>query len=286
LFFKKEANLGRRVSMGREVSINTVMLLNSHDEVLELNHLLLSSKGRFNTFFAKNIDDFLTIISKVEIDCFILDWNFENYSILDLAEKIRKSIKYGNKPIIFLTDKKDTHLPFQYSALKVDQVIHRPLVLQEFEHPLLEICEKKLKKIIPENFNVLILDNNQSILDIMKGHMEEISHSLYQTCKSIAEAKTTINKEEFDLFLLDWNLDDGTCLDLIEFIRSKTESMRLKESLIMVITGRDDVEDIMTLLQFNVLDHIIKPFTYFEFEEKVIYALERQNKKILKGFST
>lgn len=46
------------------------------------------------------------------------------------------------------------------------------------------------------------------------------------------------------------------------------------------MTGRNAVEDIMTLVAKDVKDHIIKPFDQYEFEDKIYYALERHQKRM------
>ena len=93
------------------------------------------------------------------------------------------------------------------------------------------------------------------------------------------DAKQKLQTNDYDLLLLDWNLDDGTCLDIIEFVKAKPVSARTKAAVTVVITGRDDVDDIMTLLRYGIKDHIIKPFGFQEFEDKIGYALEKNIKR-------
>ena len=229
---------------------------------------------------ATHFDHFISTISSKKIDCFILDWKYTECSIVDLAEKLRKSNKYRRAPLAFVTEKKDAKLPFQYSVLNVDFVISKPFQLEEYKDSFVKSIEHKSSHIIPENFNVLVLDNNPDILELMEMHMEQLKHKNFDMCESVESAKKLISEKDYDLMLLDWNLDDGTCIDLIEFSRAKNQTPRVQQALIMVITGRDDVDDIMTLLRYNVKDHIIKPFDYGDFEEKIIYALDRHKKSV------
>ncbi len=263
--------------------MKTMMLLNLEEEARELSTHFNNLKIKTNLSIVKNMDEFVSSLSTENIECFILDWNYNHYPIVDLVEKIRKSAKYKKTPIVFVTDKKDARIPIQYSALNVEMVIPRPFSPADFGDSFTQLLEQKSSSVIPENYEVLILDNNKDILEIMVDYMDKLGHTRFQTCSSIAEAKKNIDKKDFDIFLLDWNLDDGTCIDLIDYVRSKKENKRLAESLIMVITGRNDVEDIMTLVQYNVCDHIIKPFDFNEFEDKIIYALDKHKKNLRKG---
>lgn len=262
--------------------IKTLILLNSDEEARILSTLLGNLQLNLEITVATHIDQFLSSTSSGVFDCLILDWKYEHYAITELVTKLRASKKYHKIPIVCVVDKKDVFLPAQYSALNVDLLISRPFNVLEFEKQLTEILNKKLGRIIPEHFEILVLDDNPDILEIHVDNLKELKHLKYQTCSSIAEAEKLINEKDFDLFLLDWNLEDGTCIDLIEFIRSKKKNRRLNEALIMAVTGRDAVEDIMTLLKYNVKDYIIKPYGFSEFEEKLIYALERHGKELKK----
>lgn len=259
-------------------SIRAVMLLNDKEEASTLQNLFNALDLKFDATVTDQMEQFVSTTTNNQIECFILDWNYANYNIVDLVAKIRKSIKYKKTPIIFVTDKKDARAPKQFSSEDVDVIISRPFLENEICGPLKLALGKKDLKIIPENYNVMILDNNPDILEIMVSNMQELKHTNYKTCSSITEACRLIEAQDFDLFLLDWNLDDGTCIDLIEYIRSKKTNKRLSEALIMVITGRSDVEDIMTLVRYKVSDHIIKPFDYSEFEDKLVYAIDKHRK--------
>jgi DNA-binding response OmpR family regulator len=264
--------------MGNQEPIKTIMLLNSIEEARELSAQLSQTELCFEIMMASSFDHFISAITLNQVDFFILDWDLKESSAINMAEKLRKSNKYRKTPILFVTDVKDASIPMQYSALKIDLVISRPFNLNKLKIPLTEILERKFKRIIPENYEVLVLDNNPDILDIMSDHLKNMQHLNFDTCSSIKEAKQHITDKNYDLLLLDWNLDDGTCIDLLDYMRAKKQGNRLNEALVMVITGRDDVADIMTLLRYNVKDHIIKPFDYGEFEEKIIYAIERHHK--------
>jgi DNA-binding response OmpR family regulator len=266
-----------------EGTIKTVMLFNSPEEAKELTTHLGKTEYKFNVTVADNLDHFVALSGEGgPVECFFLDWDYSQYSMIELVQKLRKSNKYRKTPIVFVTDKKDVRTPMQYAALEADLVIPRPFQLNEFNMLFKAAVGKKMSRIIPENYDVLILDDKEEILELMVDHMREMKHTRFQTCASIAEAKKILDEKDFDLFLLDWNLGDGTCIDLIDYIRAKKDNKRLGESLIIVVTGRNDVDDIMTLVRYNIKDHIIKPFDYPELEEKLIYAIDRHRKTLKK----
>jgi DNA-binding response OmpR family regulator len=258
--------------------LNTVLFLHSAEEAKCLSDLLGHLKLKLNIIIADQIENFISIITSKSVDCFIIDWNYENLIVAELIEKLRKSNKFRETPIVIIVDKLDSNILIDHSSLNLDMEISRPFNLNLFQNQLTFILNKKLGHIIPPESEVLIIEDDPSILEIHIEHLKQLKHFKYQTCMTLAEAKNSVDKNDFDILLLDWNLGDGTCIELIEYIRSKKDRHRLNSALIMIITGRDDVEDIMTLLNYDIKDHIIKPFDFSEFEEKLVYGLERHYK--------
>ncbi len=256
--------------------------MNNAQEASDLAEEMDRYSRNFITHELNSFDQFVELIESMTIDCFYLDWNYINLSIIDVVEKLRNSKKHRRSAIFIVTDSHQSQIPLQYSALQIDMILTKPIAKEMVAQACKKSVAKKMNQIIPEDFNVMILDNNPEIIELMTGHLEQMNHHRFKSATSIKEAKNLLMKNDFDLFLLDWNLDDGTCIDLIEFLRSNPDRTRLINSLVMVITGRDDVDDIMTLLRYNVKDHIIKPFNYDEFEEKLIYGLDRHVKTLSK----
>ena len=148
----------------------------------------------------------------------------------------------------------------------------------ELSDLLIQSIQNKKKTVIPKHFSVLVLDDNPDLCEIVAMELEQLGHHRYKSCHSLKEAIKCVDENDFDLMLLDWNLGDGTCLDLVEHVKNKSWRTYNQKALIIVITGRDDVDDLMTLLMYGIKDTIIKPFDSFEFEDKLSYALGRHLK--------
>lgn len=252
-----------------------VILLNCEKEARGLANNLTELKPFSEITVASSFDNFITLIQSEQVDCFFLDAHYEQFPTIDLVKQLRKGNRYSKTPLVLLSNKNDDHIQLRYSSLDVDVFTSLPFVLEDFKAQLDSALTKRFSNVIPEHYNVLVLDNNKYILEIMKLHLNRLKHTNFQTCESISEARSYIDKTDFDLLLLDWSLYDGTCIDLIEYIRSKKENIRLNNALIMVITGRSEVDDVLSLLKYNVKDYLTKPFDYNEFVEKLQYAMKR-----------
>jgi DNA-binding response OmpR family regulator len=258
-----------------EQDIAILILLNNKNESAKLKNELSHLKIKSTIFIAETFNHFVELINKNKFDVFFIEYQFKEVQSLKIIERLRSSTKYHRSTIALVSESTDELTIEQFSVLNISQITDKKFDLNSIGPKLIEALKINLADIIPKEFNVLVLDDNPDILDIMTGYLHQMNHTKITTCRSIEEAKNLMQTNEFDILFLDWNLPDGSCIDLIEFVRNNKNINKTANALIMVITGRNDVDDIMTLLRYNVLDHIIKPFDYGEFEEKVIYALGR-----------
>jgi DNA-binding response OmpR family regulator len=244
----------------------------------------LKTAGINGTFIlSSNYNQFLIdFMSAPKIDCLIVEENYDGCLATDFIQKLKQSQKYKKTAAIIMVEDL-SKISNEISEAKADFIVSHTFDAERVVTDLKNWIEKSGHPIIPENFNILVLDNNKEILEIVSAYLKRMNHKNIELCTSIADAKDKLAEIHYDLLLLDWNLDDGTCLDILEFIKHDVRSKMIKNhlALTIVITGRDAVDDIMTLLRYGVKDHIIKPFDFDEFEDKVSYSIEKY--KSIKG---
>jgi DNA-binding response OmpR family regulator len=116
---------------------------------------------------------------------------------------------------------------------------------------------------------VLVVDDE---LIIRRLITEGLSASFdIRTVGSLAAAVTTLDKERFDLVLLDVGLPDG---DGIEFC---AEIRRRHHMPIIILTARADVEDVVAGLEAGADDYIAKPFRLPELAARLRAQLRRSS---------
>lgn len=112
---------------------------------------------------------------------------------------------------------------------------------------------------------VLLVDDNKDFALLFQakyGEIGEISHA-----SSYAEALQMIEKNSWDLFLLDYALDDSkTCFDLFPLIRNKSS-----RTPVIVITGNADKAMVIKALNSGVVGLIEKPIDDHEFKARLKY---------------
>lgn len=117
---------------------------------------------------------------------------------------------------------------------------------------------------------VLIVDDEKPICDLIDLNLSGAGY----VCKSVQdglEAIDLIEKEEFDLILLDIMLPGADGYDILEYIRP------LKIPVIF-ITAKHEVKDRVKGLKMGAEDYLVKPFDVVELLARVEVVCRRYNK--------
>lgn len=117
---------------------------------------------------------------------------------------------------------------------------------------------------------VLIVDDEKPICDLIDMSLTDAGYS----CKSVQdgiEAIDLIEREDFDLILLDIMLPGADGFDIMEYIRP------LKIPVIF-ITAKDNVRDKVKGLKLGAEDYLVKPFDVMELAARVEVVLRRFHK--------
>lgn len=263
--------------------IKTMILISSFEESRLICECLSNLSYSLDIIIAVDIDQFHSIIANEKIECLIIDQTFINDFPLNLAYYIRKLNKHHLWTVALILDEANQSMMFAHEKFLADAVFTFPFDKGQFQKEADKIFKSRQHPIIPKDAEILIVEDNIEIVNLYIEHLKRLEHSNYVTCTSLTEAIKLTSKKYYDILILDWNLQDGTGIDLLQTIRSENHKIDYTESLIVAITGRNDVSDILTLLEHNVKDFIIKPFGQKEFDSVLTYALGKKlNQRELK----
>ena len=117
---------------------------------------------------------------------------------------------------------------------------------------------------------IAVVDDEESVTDFVCKALTSAGPSCiaFRTSAALVAA---LRKDTFDLVLLDWNLPDGSG---IELLRSVQEAVSRAPAVIM-LTNRSDKEDLATALHAGADDYIIKPETANVIAARVEAVLRR-----------
>jgi two-component system chemotaxis response regulator CheY len=83
---------------------------------------------------------------------------------------------------------------------------------------------------------------------------------------SARDALRVLDEIGIDLIITDWNMPGMTGLEFIRTVRTKEAT---KDTPVIMVTGHNTEEDVLTALQAGVTHYLVKPFTPAAIMERV-----------------
>lgn len=119
---------------------------------------------------------------------------------------------------------------------------------------------------------ILLVEDNETITMGLKYSLEQEKFYV-ETAKNIVMAKAKINKEEFDLYLLDIALPDGEGYEICKYVKEKGDNP------VIFLTAKDEETDIVQGLDMGADDYVVKPFRTRELISRINSVLRRYDKE-------
>lgn len=119
-----------------------------------------------------------------------------------------------------------------------------------------------------KSMKILVVEDNTTIIDGLKYVLQKEGYET-KIVTSKAEALKTINNENFDLFLLDVQLPDGTGFEICKYIK------QIKNLPIIFTSAIGEEVNVVYGLDLGADDFIIKPFRNNELLARIKCVLRR-----------
>ncbi|MET3682718.1 DNA-binding response OmpR family regulator [Alkalibacillus flavidus] len=123
---------------------------------------------------------------------------------------------------------------------------------------------------------VLIVDDEQRMLDLIEVYLQTYEYTCFKALNG-SEALNYLDEESIDIILLDVMMPDISGFDLSQRIRT------ISDIPIIMLTARDEQEDILKGFDVGADDYITKPFNDLELVARMEALLKRtQPQNVLK----
>lgn len=125
--------------------------------------------------------------------------------------------------------------------------------------------------------HILIVEDEVGIVQFLKQGLEEEGYKITYATDGL-QGFELIQKEKFDLILLDWMLPKMTGFELCKAVRLKDNS-----TPIIFLTAKDTLQETLEGLKAGANDYIKKPFSFDELTERIkIHFRNQKDQEILK----
>jgi DNA-binding response OmpR family regulator len=121
-----------------------------------------------------------------------------------------------------------------------------------------------------------VVEDEPDLADVIARGLRRDGHAV-DVALTAAEADLKLRSAGYDLAVVDWNLPDGSglqlCHDLVSGIQPTLEGAPPR---LLMLTARDAVEDRVAGLDSGADDYLVKPFAFAELSARVRALLRRE----------
>ncbi len=117
----------------------------------------------------------------------------------------------------------------------------------------------------------LVVDDEPDLCELLSITLDRMDIST-RTCNDVAEAKSALSKQAYDLCLTDMRLPDGDGLELVEWMQNEVPG-----TPVAVITAHGSVETAVKALKVGAFDFVSKPLDLDDLRKLVTAALKLKN---------
>ncbi|MBF0376631.1 MAG: chemotaxis response regulator CheY [Desulfamplus sp.] len=121
------------------------------------------------------------------------------------------------------------------------------------------------------SIKVLIVDDFATMRRILKNILKQLGFKNLLEADDGTTAMETLEKNDIDLVISDWNMPKMTGLELLKWVRA---NKKYAKTPFLMVTAEAQKQNVIEAVQAGVSNYVVKPFTAEAISEKL--------KKILK----
>ena len=122
--------------------------------------------------------------------------------------------------------------------------------------------------IVPETFPVLIVDDYQTMLRIVRGLLAQIGFKNVDEASDGRKALTMMQNKKYEMIISDWNMEPMTGFDLLKNMRAAKNNIPF-----IMVTAESKTENVIAAKQAGVNNYIVKPFSAETLKGKITTVL-------------
>lgn len=126
---------------------------------------------------------------------------------------------------------------------------------------------------------LLVVEDEVDLAEAVARGLRRRGHGV-DVATTVLDAELRLTAGSYDLLVLDWNLPDGSGLDLCARVVDGSQPLGDgPRPRVLMLTARDDVGDRVEGLDAGADDYLVKPFAFAELEARVRALLRRDQEQ-------
>lgn len=122
---------------------------------------------------------------------------------------------------------------------------------------------------------ILLVDDQRSFQVMLKAMLQNIGISRINIVSSAEEARRRCQKDDYDIYLIDYNLGSGeNGRQLLEYLRQ--QKLIAQESIVFIISGDSSRAMVLSALESEPDGYLMKPFSQEQLRLRLQRALHRR----------
>ncbi len=122
---------------------------------------------------------------------------------------------------------------------------------------------------------LLVVEDEPDLADVIARGLRRDGHAVDVALRS-DDADLKLRSAGYDLVVLDWNLPDGSGLQLCRrLVSGDLPTLEGDRPRILMLTARDGIEDRVAGLDSGADDYLVKPFAFAELSARVRALIRR-----------
>lgn len=109
-----------------------------------------------------------------------------------------------------------------------------------------------------KNMRILVVDDFSTMRKIIKNILRQLGYSNVVEADDGTTAWETLNRDNIDFIISDWNMPQMTGIELLRKVRGSEE---YAATPFLMVTAEAQQENIIEAVQAKVSNYIVKPFT-------------------------
>lgn len=111
---------------------------------------------------------------------------------------------------------------------------------------------------VDKNMNVLIVDDYNTMLRIVKNLLKQLGFNNVDEAMDGGEAYNMVTQKQYGLIISDWNMEPVTGIEFLKNVRGSGEAFA--NTPFIMVTAESKTENVVAAKQAGVNNYIVKPF--------------------------